>query len=74
MFPAELALTVRLTEREALPSPLVVLVKLTVSEYVFAPRPSALLFIDTVMLVLAPGSRDPLVLDRLTQLWLLEMV
>ncbi len=68
------ALMVRLKEREALPSPLVVLVKLTVSEYVFASRPSALLFIDTVTLVLVPGSRDPLVLDRLTQLWLLEMV
>ena len=39
-----------------------------------ALRLLALLVIDTVTLVLAPGARDPLVLDRLTQLWLLEMV
>ncbi len=57
-----------------LPLPFVVLVKLTVSECVPGFRLSALLFIDTVTFVLAPGARDPLVLDRLTQLWLLEMV
>ena len=49
-----------------------VLVKLTVSEYVFTPRLLALLFTDTVTLVLAPDTKDPLVLDRLTQLWRLE--
>ena len=61
-------------KRDVLPLPLVVLVKVTVSEYVFALRLLVLLFIDTVMLVLAPGARDPLVLERLTQLWPLEMV
>ena len=42
--------------------------KVAVSGYVFAPRLLALLFIDTVTLVLDPGARDPLVLDKLNQL------
>ncbi len=67
-------LTVRLTDRDALPLPLMVLVKLTVSEYVLAPKLLALLLIDTVTLVLAPWVKEPLVSDRLTQLWPLEMV
>ncbi len=55
-------------ERDVLPLPLVVLVKVAVPEYVPGFRLLALLFIDTTTLVLAPWVKEPLLLDRLNQL------
>jgi hypothetical protein len=56
-----------------LPLPLVVFVKNTVSGYDPALKLLALLLIDTVTLLLAPGVSDPPVLDKLTQFLLLEI-
>ena len=72
--PPGASLTVRLTDREVLPLPFVVLVKTTISEKVPALSPLALPLIVTVTDVLAPAARVPLVVDRLFQNALLETV
>ncbi len=66
------AFTVTVTGRDVSPLPLVVFVKVTVSEWVPALRLSALLLIETATAALAPGSSGPPVSDRVSQLWFLE--
>jgi hypothetical protein len=70
-FGASRLRTVRLTERDVLPWPFVVLVKLTVSEWTPGARRVALLLIVTETLVLAPADnvvRPLRPINRLTQL------
>ena len=66
--------TTRLTDRVVLPALFVVLVKVTVSPYVFGVRLLAVLLIDTVTVVVAPAVKVPPVLDSVTHAAVFEAV
>ena len=59
-------MTTNVAERLVFPLPSVVLTKLSVSELVPADRMSAFALIDTVRMVLVPGAKLPLLVERLS--------
>jgi hypothetical protein len=65
---------VRLIGLVVLPLPFVVFVKLTVSLYVPATRLLAALFIDTVIVALAPAPRVPLAGVTVNHAWVFAAI